>query len=65
MPFRSKAQMRFLYAREPEVAETFAEHNTKSAYKKMTDKVSRDRNRLKELSKKYRGKKNGQEERKI
>jgi hypothetical protein len=58
MPFVSKAQQRFLYAREPEVAEEFAEHTPKSAYKKLPEHV-RDKGRLsmKELSNKYRRKK--------
>jgi hypothetical protein len=59
MPFRSKAQQSFLYAREPEVAEKFAEHTPKSAYSKLPEHVSRDKNRLKELSNKYRRKKDG------
>jgi len=58
MPFVSKAQQRFLYAREPEVAEKFAEHTPSSAYKKLPEYVSKDRNRLKELSNKHRRKKN-------
>lgn len=58
MPFVSKAQQRFLYAREPEVAEEFAENTPKSAYKKLPEHV-RDKGRLsmKELSNKYRRKK--------
>lgn len=55
MPFVSKAQQKFLYAREPEVAEKFAEHTPKSAYSKLPDYV-RDKNRLKQLSNKYRRK---------
>ena len=58
MPFVSKAQQKFLYAREPEVAEEFAEHTPKSAYKGLPEHV-RDKNRLKEISKKYRRKHNG------
>lgn len=38
MPFRSKAQMRKLYATNPKVAEEFARH-TKSI-KKLPEKVS-------------------------
>lgn len=59
MPFRSIAQQKFLYAREPEIAEKFAEHTPKSAYAKLPEHVSRDKNRLQELSKKYRRKKDG------
>lgn len=35
MPFKSKAQQRYLYAKEPEIAEEFAEHTPKAAYKKL------------------------------
>lgn len=58
MPFVSKAQQRHLFAREPEVAEEFAEHTPKSAYKKLPEHVAKDKNRLKELSKKHRRNKN-------
>lgn len=54
MPFRSKAQQRFLFAREPKVAEEFAEKTPKSAYKKLPEHVSKDKNGLKAISKKYR-----------
>lgn len=53
MPFRSRAQQRLLFAKHPEVAEEFAEHTPKSAYKKLPEHV-RDKNRLKEYSKKHR-----------
>lgn len=58
MPFVSKAQKAYLYAREPEVAEKFAEHTPKSAYKKLPEHV-RDKNGLQKLSKKHRRPKNG------
>lgn len=61
MPFKSKAQMRYLYAKEPAVAEEFAEHTPKQAFKKLPEHV-RDKNRLKEYSKKHRRSKNGQNE---
>lgn len=54
--FKSKAQQAYLYAKKPEVAEEFAEHTPKSAYAKLPEHV-RDKNRLKELSKKHRRKK--------
>lgn len=57
MPFKSKAQQRFLFSREPEVAEEFAEHTPKQAYKKLPEYV-RDKNRLKDYSKKHRRSKN-------
>lgn len=55
MPFKSKAQQAYLYAREPEVAEKFAEHTPKSAYKKLPEHVRPD-SHMKKLSKKYRRK---------
>jgi ubiquinone/menaquinone biosynthesis C-methylase UbiE len=58
MPFKSKAQQRYLFAKEPSVAEEFAEHTPKQAYKKLPEHV-RDKNRLKEISNKYRRKKDG------
>ena len=47
MPFRSRAQQAFLFAKKPEVAEEFAEHTPKSAYKKLPDHVAKDKNKLK------------------
>lgn len=58
MPFRSKAQIGYLYARHPEIAERFAEETPKSSYKKLPEHVS-DKNRLKEYTKKHKGKKHG------
>ena len=40
MPFKSKAQQKFLYAKHPEIAEEFAEHTPKSAYGKLPEHVS-------------------------
>lgn len=37
MPFKSKAQRRFLFAREPEIAEEFAAHTPKG--KKLPEHV--------------------------
>ena len=55
MPFVSKAQQAYLFAKEPKIAEKFAEHTPKSAYKKLPEHI-RDKNQLKEISKKYRRK---------
>lgn len=55
MPFKSRAQQAYLFAKEPEIAKEFAEKTPKSAYKKLPEHV-RDNNRLKEISKKYRRK---------
>ena len=38
MPFKSKAQQKFLFAKKPEIAKEFAEHTPKSAYKKLPKK---------------------------
>lgn len=56
MPFRSRSQERFLFAKNPEVAERFAEETPKSAYASLPEHVSRDKNKLKEISNKYRRK---------
>ena len=61
MPFKSKKQQAFLFSQKPEVAEEFAAHTPKSAYKNMPEHVSKDKNRLKSYSKKYRRKKDEQD----
>lgn len=58
MPFQSQAQRRYLYAREPDVAEEFAEKTPKSAMKKLPEYV-KDKDGLQKLSKKYRRKSHG------
>ncbi len=42
MPFESKAQQRYLFAKKPDVAEKFAEHTPTSSYKKMPDHVAKE-----------------------
>ena len=59
MPFRSKKQQAYLFAKHPDVAEEFAEHTPKSSYKKLPEYVSKDKNGLKAISKKHRRKSNG------
>ena len=59
MPFKSRAQQAFLFAKKPEIAEEFAEHTPKSDYKKLPEHVSKDKNNLKSYNKKYRRIKNG------
>jgi hypothetical protein len=54
MPFKSKAQQRYLFAKEPDVAEEFAESTPKTAYKKLPEHVSKDKNGLKAYTKKHR-----------
>jgi hypothetical protein len=39
MPFKSKAQQGYLYAKEPEVAKKFAKETPKSAYKSLPEHV--------------------------
>ena len=63
MPFKSRAQQRYLFAKEPEVAEEFADKTSKSAYKKLPEHVAKDKNWLKAYTKKHRRKSNGQDER--
>ena len=41
MPFKSKAQQRYLFAREPEVAKRFAKDTPKSAYKDLPEHVKK------------------------
>ncbi len=41
MPFKSKAQMRYLYAVEPKVAEEFANATSKKQLKKLPEKVKK------------------------
>ena len=59
MPFVSKAQQRYLYAKEPDVAEEFAEHTPKKAYNRLPEHVAKDKNGLKGYTKKHRRSKNG------
>lgn len=40
-PFVSKSQQRYLYAKEPEVAEEFAAATPKSAYKRLPEHVKK------------------------
>jgi hypothetical protein len=54
--FKSKAQQKFLFAKKPEVAEEFAEHTPESAYKKLPEHMSKDKNHLKDYEKKHRRK---------
>lgn len=56
MPFKSKAQQRYLFARHPEVAEEFAEKTPKKAYKKLPDHVEEPKTKnehMKRLSHQY------------
>ena len=53
MPFLSRSQQKYLFAKKPEIAEKFADETSKSAYKKLPEHV-KDKNGLKELSKKYK-----------
>ncbi len=52
MPFKSKAQQAYLYAKEPEVAAEFAAHTPKSAYKKLPEHVKKSAPKKKKKAKK-------------
>jgi len=56
--FKSVAQKNFLFSKKPELAKEFAEHTPKSTYKDMPNHVAKDKNHLKDYTKKHR-KKNG------
>ncbi len=43
MPFSSKAQQRYMFAKHPDIAQEFADHTPKSAYAKLPDKKSKSR----------------------
>jgi hypothetical protein len=45
MPFKSKAQQRYLYATNPKVADKFAKETSKSSYKNLPEKVKKKRKR--------------------
>lgn len=53
MPFKSKAQQKYLFAKEPAVAKRFAKETPKSAYKSMPDYAKKKkRGRFTELASK-------------
>lgn len=54
MPFKSRAQQKYLFAKEPEVAKEFAKHTSKKQFDKLPEHVAKDKNGLQALSKKYR-----------
>lgn len=56
MPFKSKAQQAYLFAKKPEIAAEFAEKTPKSAYKSLPEHVSKDKTGFKALNKKHRRK---------
>lgn len=43
MPFKSKAQQRFLYSQHPDVAKEFASDMTKKDFEKLPEKKSKKR----------------------
>lgn len=57
--FKSKAQQRYLFSKEPEVAEEFAEKTPKSKYKSLPEYVAKDKNGLQAYTKKHRRSKDG------
>lgn len=46
-PFVSKAQQKYLYAKEPEVAKEFADATPKSAYKRLPEHVKKKKTAMK------------------
>lgn len=52
MPFKSKAQQRYMYARHPEIAEEFSEHMSHKDFEKLPEKKAKNQH-LKDLSKKH------------
>jgi hypothetical protein len=59
MPFKSEQQRKYLWSQKPEVAEEFAEHTTKEESKDLPKYASKDKNHLKDYTKKHRRKQNG------
>ena len=56
MPFKSKAQKKYLFSQHPEIAEEFSEHTSKKAYKKLPEHVDQKKGKnehMKMLSKKH------------
>lgn len=45
LPFRSRAQQRYLFARNPKVARKFASKTAKGAYKRLPERVRRKKRR--------------------
>ena len=44
MPFKSKAQQKFLFSQKPEIAKEFAEHTSKKQFKNLPKKVKKRKN---------------------
>lgn len=51
MPFKSKAQQRYLYAKEPKVAKRFAKETPKSAYKSLPERKKKKKKRFMDIAK--------------
>ena len=60
MPFKSRAQQAYLSINKPDVAKEFASKTSKSQYDKLPEYSSKDKNRLKDYTKKHRRKKDVQ-----
>lgn len=43
MPFESKAQQRFMFAKHPEIAKRWASETSKKQFEKMPEKKKKDR----------------------
>ena len=55
MPFQSKAQQRYLYAKEPAVAKEFASHMDKADYKNLPEHAGDKSSAMKKVLNKYQG----------
>lgn len=55
MPFKSRSQQRYLFANRPDVAEDFAAHTPKKAYKTLPEHVEKQSKNahMKKLSNQY------------
>lgn len=56
MPYKSKAQMRYLHKNNPEVAEEFDKHTSKKSYKSLPEHVVEPKSKnehMKKLSHQY------------
>lgn len=49
MPFKSKAQQRYLFARHPEIADEFEEHTPKKSYKNLPEHVREPKSKMEHM----------------
>ena len=51
MPFQSKAQQRYLFAKEPKVAKRWAKETPKSAYKMLPERKKKKKKKFSDITK--------------